>query len=197
MPDQDRPHRAWRHHKADAVQFTDDPLVAPAWVLPGEPDDEPLDLGVHRRPSDPSRRVRPATCHQPLVPTKQRPRTHHEHRPRSSRQHATHRRQQHPISLPKLGPLRVTPQDRELMPQHHDLERLSRKPFCRRGPIPTISLGRVVESGGGRGVIQLRCVRPGAGLSPPAEPERVAAGGSSRLVSDRRGRGDEPRRVSG
>ena len=54
VPDQDRPHRARRDHNADAVQLTDDPLVAPARVLPGEPDDELLDLVANRRPSDPS-----------------------------------------------------------------------------------------------------------------------------------------------
>src|SRR6266511_3444393 len=79
VPDQDRPHRAWRDRNAKAEQLTDDPLVPPARVLPREPDDELLDFVAYRRASDPTARIRPAARDQPLVPTQQRPRTHQEH----------------------------------------------------------------------------------------------------------------------
>ena len=129
MPDQDRAHRTRRDRNTQAEQLTDDPLVAPARVLSGEPDDELLDFASDRRTSDPTARIRPTARHQPLVPTQQRPRTHQEHRPGPARQRTAQRRKQYSISLPKLQRLGLSPQDRELMPQHHDLEFLrTRRP---------------------------------------------------------------------
>jgi hypothetical protein len=66
-----------------------------------------------RRPSDPSTRIAQAACDQPPVPARQRPRAHHENRPRPSRQQAAQRREKQTIGFSKVGPLRLTPQNRD------------------------------------------------------------------------------------
>ena len=129
MPDQDRAHRTRRDRNAQAEQLTDDPFVAPAWLLSGEPDDELLDFASDLPASDPTARTCLAARHQPLVPAQQRPRTHQEHRPGPARQRTAQRRKQHSISLAKLQRLGLSPQDRELVPQDQDLEFLrTRRP---------------------------------------------------------------------
>ena len=79
---------------------------------------------MDRWTAGPAMRVCPAARHQPLVPAQQRSRTDRESRPRPARHRATQRRQEQPIRLSQLLPPRLPAQDRELVPQHKDLQLL-------------------------------------------------------------------------
>jgi hypothetical protein len=68
--------------------------------------------------------VGPAARHQPLVPAQQRPRTDRESRPGPTRQRPTQRSQEQPVRLSQLRPPPLPAQDRELVPQHQDLQLL-------------------------------------------------------------------------
>jgi len=60
VADEDRPDRGRRYGDAKAVQFTDDPLVAPTRILACEPNNQRLHATIERWPPRPPVRVCPA-----------------------------------------------------------------------------------------------------------------------------------------
>ena len=69
-------------------------------------------------------RVRPTAREHPAVPAQQRLRSDEERLPSATRQHPAERRQHQPVGGRELWPPRLSPQDRQLMPQNEDLELL-------------------------------------------------------------------------
>jgi hypothetical protein len=124
MAPKNRAHRCRRHADTEAPQLADDPPVTPARVLASEPHNQRLGATIDRRPSLASARIRPAPPDQLAVPAQQRRRTHRQARPRTSRQCARERSQDRPVDGPKLHSARLPAQDRQLMPEHQDLELL-------------------------------------------------------------------------
>jgi hypothetical protein len=115
---QDPSHRRRRHHDAEPAGFTNDPLVAPARVLPRQPHHEVDDVRVEAT-SGAGVRVGLAAGHEFAVPTRRvagvTRNTDHRCRGRSDASHARTSR-----SIPRSGDL--TPQDRQLVPQDRDLD---------------------------------------------------------------------------
>jgi len=50
VADEDRPHRSRRNGYAEALQFADDPFVAPARVLACKSNNQRVDAPIERRP---------------------------------------------------------------------------------------------------------------------------------------------------
>jgi hypothetical protein len=61
---------------------------------------------------------------EPPMPAQQRFWPHQERLPRAARQHPAERRQEQPIARRELRPPHLPPQNRQLMPQHQDLQLL-------------------------------------------------------------------------
>ncbi len=120
--DEDRPHRSRRNGDAEALQFADDPFVAPMRVLTCESKNKRVHGAIERRPSRPSVRIGPAPPDQLAVPAKQRRRAHRQTRPGASRQRSSERREDCSIDGLKRRSSRLPAQDRQLMPEHQDLE---------------------------------------------------------------------------
>jgi hypothetical protein len=120
VADQDRADGTRRDRDAEPAQLTDDPPVAPGWVLARETEDEPLHLAIDRWPSRPMA-VCPAARHQTLVPAQQGSWANREDHPRAPRQHPTQRCKEHPIRRAHLRALHLAAQNRDLVPQHQDL----------------------------------------------------------------------------
>jgi len=124
LADQDRADGTRSDRNTEREHLTDDPPVAPRGVLAREAEDEPLHLAIDRWPPQPPTRVRPAACHKALVPAQQRPRADREDVPGVSGQWATQRRQQKPVRLAQPRALPWAAQDRDLLPEHQDLQLL-------------------------------------------------------------------------
>ena len=118
---QHRADRGRRDPDTQADQLALDALIAPARVLPGQPDDQLLDLRVQRWPADPVW-VGPRTGDQPPMPAQQRLGLDQEARPMSPGQDATDRGKQRPVGGLQPGTWSLAAQDRELVAQHQDLE---------------------------------------------------------------------------
>jgi hypothetical protein len=121
---EDRPHRGRRDTDAEASQFADDPPVAPGRVLACEPNNQHLYSTLERRPSRASVRIGPAPLDQLTVPAKQRRRTHRQTPPGAPRQRPRERCEDCPIHGPKRSSPRLAAQNRQLMPEHEDLQLL-------------------------------------------------------------------------
>src|SRR5215211_511736 len=75
VAEEDRPDRGRRHGDTQALQFADDPSVAPTRVLASEPKNKRLQATIEPRPPRPVR-IRPAPLDQLTMPAQQRRRTH-------------------------------------------------------------------------------------------------------------------------
>ena len=116
-------HRRCGDDDAKAFQFADDALIAPARVLTRQTEREQPDVAPNRTAAAPTC-VRPALRDQPAMPSKQRRRRDEEGVPKVAREQSAGRAQEEPVDGPDDGPRRSAPQDRELVPQHQDLELL-------------------------------------------------------------------------
>jgi hypothetical protein len=119
---QDVPDECGRHIDAELAQFTDDPDVAPTRVLTCEPHDQLAHHLIDRRPPQATARIRPVLRDKTLMPTQQRLRAHREHVPGASRQDPAQPREQQPVARREHRPRNLPPQNRELVPQHDDLQ---------------------------------------------------------------------------
>ena len=107
---------------AQVLQFALDLLVAPARVVPGQADDQLLDVLVQRWSAGLVVRVGPGAGHHPSVPAQQPLRPDQEPGPARPRQHPTDGSQQRWVGGPEPWS-RVWPgQHRELVPQHQELQ---------------------------------------------------------------------------
>jgi hypothetical protein len=97
---------------------------SPAAVLARQPQDQGAHLSVDRWPAGTPVRIRPMSGDEPPVPAQQRLRFHREGSPRATRHRPAERGQQQPIARRELRPPHLSPQDRQLVPQHEDLELL-------------------------------------------------------------------------
>jgi hypothetical protein len=116
--------RRRRHSLTDTCQLADDPLISPARVLTCKTQNQVTDLlrdsGPTRCPSG----VRPPSPYKLAMPAKQRVRANEERRPARSAQHPAGCSQEHAVSLLKPRTSALAAKNRELVPQHHDLELL-------------------------------------------------------------------------
>jgi hypothetical protein len=97
---------------------------APVRVLTRESQDQLPPLPFERRPPRLPVRTPSAARHEAPVAAQQRLRPHRECCPRPPRERPTHRGQQRAIGQLDSRPPRLPPQDRELVTQHQDLQRL-------------------------------------------------------------------------
>jgi hypothetical protein len=121
-PTQDGADGGGRDLDAEALEFTLDALVAPAWVLPGQADDQLLHPLVHRWSSGLVVRVGPGTGDQASVPAQQRLRRDEEAGPVGPGQDAADRGQQRPVSGLELGSWCLASEHGELVAQNEDLQ---------------------------------------------------------------------------
>jgi hypothetical protein len=117
------------HRRRDAhakvQQLPLDALVAPTRVLPGQTNDQPLDILVQWRPAYLAMRVGPGAGHEPPVPAQQRLGRDEEARPAGPGEHATDRGEQGPVVGPSLGRGALAAEHGELLAQDEDLKVLS------------------------------------------------------------------------
>ncbi len=123
----DREHvadEARRDVDPELAQLTDDPLIAPARVLPGEAHDQLAYLMADRWPSGLAVGIRPLVSDQPAMPAQERLRPHEKDAPTAARQRAAQCCEQEPIVgfKPRLADLPA--KDRQLVAQHENLELL-------------------------------------------------------------------------
>jgi hypothetical protein len=81
---EDLAHCCRRDPQAESVDLSDDPRIAPAWVLAGKAKNEFADFVSNRWPATPSR-VAPAASNEPPVPPQERGRRHRKRAPARSR----------------------------------------------------------------------------------------------------------------
>jgi hypothetical protein len=103
-------------------QLAHDPKVTPAWVLAGQAEDQLPHLTPDRRPPWAPVRIGPAARDHPTVPTQQRLRPHREGVPAAPRQQPAQRRKQQPIVRLEARPADLPPKNRQLMPEHENLQ---------------------------------------------------------------------------
>jgi hypothetical protein len=122
MAPQRRANRGRRDAYAKPLEFASDALVAPPRVLPGQADDQVLDLLVQRRPAGLAVRVGPGDGDQPSVPAQQCVGLHEQARPMGSGQRPADRGEQGPISRLQPGAWGLATEDGELVAQDQDLQ---------------------------------------------------------------------------
>jgi hypothetical protein len=116
-------HSRGRHSESEPTKLAGDPLVAPARVLTREAQNQLTDLAADRRPTN-STVIGPPPRHQPAVPAKQRRRRDDKRPPAGSRKQLAGGGKEHSICGSQLGPSYLTPQHREFVAEHDDLELL-------------------------------------------------------------------------
>ena len=126
MTGEDRPNRGRRNSDAKALQFADDPSITLGRVLASEPNNQRLQATIERRPPRGSVRVRPTPPDQLAMPTQQRRRAHGQTRPGVSRQRPRERGEDRSIDGTEPRSQRLPAQDRQLVPEHQDLELFDR-----------------------------------------------------------------------
>jgi hypothetical protein len=99
-----------------------DALVAPARVLPGQPQDQRNQLVIERRTTASTIGLGPFARDQPPVPSQDRVRRQQEDRPASARKRAAQHREQRSIGRMELGPLNLAAQHSKLVAEHGDLD---------------------------------------------------------------------------
>ena len=107
--------------ETELEQLARDPLVAPARVLARKLQHEFPQRSVRRWTADPALRVRPPPAHELAMPTQKGRRRHHEPVPAPLREQSRERRDERTIGGPKPRSPLLTSQNRELMPQQHQL----------------------------------------------------------------------------
>jgi hypothetical protein len=111
----------WRHPEAELAQLAADPPMAPARILPRQPQHQLPNLSRQLWPSALAGRLSPLPAHKRSMPTQQRTRRHQQHATRRARQMASRGRQQRPISPSELRPRDLPTQNLELVAQHQEL----------------------------------------------------------------------------
>jgi len=99
-----------------------DALVAPAWVLLGQANDQPLDVLIERRSPCSGVRVGPGASDQAAVPAQQGLRLDEEARPAGLREHAADRGEQGPVGGLQPEACDVAVEHGQLVAQHQDLK---------------------------------------------------------------------------
>jgi hypothetical protein len=107
-----------------AGQLADDPLIPPAWVLTGNPQNELADVRGDRGPAGTAPRVGPASPNKPAVPTKQCVRADEERLLAGSPQRPTGRSEEDTIDVLQTRAGDLSAKNRKLMSEHNDLELL-------------------------------------------------------------------------
>ena len=107
---------------SELQQLALDAHIAPARVLPRQPEDQPARLGRKRRTTRPAAAPSAIALQQRPVPAAQRLRTDRKARPPLGRKQPARRSKQRTVSGPVLRPPPSAPQDRELVAQNHDLK---------------------------------------------------------------------------
>jgi len=136
--------RAGRDADAKPQQLAVDALIAPAGILPGQPEDQLLNLLAYRRSSWSTTRVGPRAGHEVPVPAQQRLRPDEETGPAGSWQDAADGSEQGPVGGFELDSWSVAAEDRELVAQDQDLEIL--------GSVATGELGEELDGAAQRQV---------------------------------------------
>ena len=96
--------------------------MAPARILPREPQHQLPNLHRQARPSALAGRLSPLPANEPLVPAQKRPRSHEEYASRRAGQVARCSRKQGSINHPEFRPRDLPAQDLELVAQHQQLD---------------------------------------------------------------------------
>jgi hypothetical protein len=117
-----RADRGCRDVHAEAQQFSLDALVAPAGVLPGQADDQLLDVLVERGSPCSTLWVGPRAGDQTPVPAQQRLRLDEETRPARLGQDTADGGEQRPVGGLQLGSWSLAAQHGELMAQDEELK---------------------------------------------------------------------------
>jgi hypothetical protein len=120
-----RSDRSGRDVHTKPLQLALDPLIAPARIFPGQPDDQLLYIWVQRRPPGLAVRVGPCAGDQPPVPAQQRVGLHEKARPAFSGQRAAEGGEQGPVGGLQPGTWGVPTQGGELVAQDEDLQVLA------------------------------------------------------------------------
>jgi hypothetical protein len=107
---------------AKPQQLPADALVAPPWVLGGQPHDQGLHLLGNRWPAAPLRWVAPASAHHAPVPSKQRLGRDHEDRPSRPGEEAAERRKERAVFGLEPGAWVVAVQYCQLVAEDQDLD---------------------------------------------------------------------------
>jgi hypothetical protein len=113
--------RGGRDADSKLQQLPLDAHIAPARVLPGQPEDQAARLGRKRRTTRPATAPSAIALQQRPVPAAKRLRADRRARPPLGRKQPARRSKQRPVSCPVLRPAPSAPQDRQLVAQNHDL----------------------------------------------------------------------------
>ena len=191
---EDVAHRGRRDGDAELAQLADDPHVAPARVLARETHDQLAHLSADRRPAGTAVRIRPAAGDQPPMPAQQRLRPDQEDAPRAARQHPAQRRKQQPVVRLEPRPADLPAQDRQLVPEHENLELLRPITAGRRAPpAPAAGRRRHTAATQAKATSSRRGRRRYRGISRlRPSPDRVSAPHARREASDARPAGAAP-----
>src|SRR5262249_20991546 len=104
-----------------ALQFADDPLIAPPRVLTRETENECSNLTTHGRATSRAR-IRPALRYQVPMPSQQCRRCDNEGLPACTWQKSAGRGEENPINGSYRRPAGSAPEDRQFVPQHDDFQ---------------------------------------------------------------------------
>jgi hypothetical protein len=108
---------------AEAVQLTDDPLVAPTRILARQAQHQLAYIAADRRSTTPTA-VGPPAGDEASVPAEERRRRDQKRPPARSRQQPTGSSQEDPIGCRQLRTTCLSTKYRQLMPKHDDLQLL-------------------------------------------------------------------------
>jgi hypothetical protein len=120
--------RGCRDPDAEPEQLALDALVAPAWVLPGQADDQPLQFLVQWRSPGSAVRVGPGAGDQPPVPAQQRLRPDEEARPAGPGQGAADRGEHRAVGRSEPRSWGLAAQHGQLVTEHQDPRSLAALP---------------------------------------------------------------------
>jgi hypothetical protein len=114
--------RGCRDAQTKPDQFAPEALVAPAWVLPGQADDQVLELQVEWRSPGCAGRVGPGAGDQAAMPAQQRLRLDEAPRPARPRQDPAQRGEQGAVGGLEPGSRDLAAQCGQLVAKHQDLQ---------------------------------------------------------------------------
>jgi hypothetical protein len=114
--------RGRRDADSELQQLALDAHIAPARVLPRQPEDQAARLGRKRRTTRPAAAPSAIALQQRPVPAAQRLRADRKARPPPGRKQPAHRGKQRTVSGRVPRPPPSAPQDRQLVAQNHDFE---------------------------------------------------------------------------
>ena len=117
--------RGCRDPDAEPEQLALDALVAPAWILPRQADDQLLQLLVKWRSPGSAVRVGPGAGDEPPVPAQQRLRPDEKARPAGSGQRTADRGEHRTVDRSEPGSWGLAAQHGQLVTEHQDLQVLA------------------------------------------------------------------------